>query len=349
MKYKHDIFLSYNNADKDWTEQLASSIESDNDGRRLKVFFDRWDIIPGSSIPNELEDALSTSRFVGLIITQEFLKSKWTDFERTMAIYRDPNASERLIIPILRENCRVPLSIARLNYIDFTDDYIYNKSLNVLISLLRDKPMPRYTNLSQEQIVEREDYENFNKLINVFRRPAFEIPCILELYLKELCGAIDDIQAAIRTGATYSRTGNLLLQVPTIYDFKTEKFVTVLKEIPKLLVEVKKHTIELIEFFERFYPKNDETTFLPARALYDMLTGKIKTQSDLINNIKYTLSKMDLIDLKRNEILVILNSLIVTPINIFEEIELSSKEVNLKRYGLTEQISSLLDRNNIKL
>jgi hypothetical protein len=58
-----DLFLSHNGADKPWTEHLAVAIEGDRSGPPLKVFFDKWNILPGSDVPIELEEGLQNSKY----------------------------------------------------------------------------------------------------------------------------------------------------------------------------------------------------------------------------------------------------------------------------------------------
>jgi hypothetical protein len=66
--YEYDIFLSHNKIDEEWTGRLAARLEQEEyDGRKLRVFFSPWHIIPGQSIIQETEQALIKSRKVGLV------------------------------------------------------------------------------------------------------------------------------------------------------------------------------------------------------------------------------------------------------------------------------------------
>ena len=148
--YKNDIFLSHNSVDKEWVEKLARDIESDTNGKPLKVFFDKWDLHPGSDIPSNLSLELQSSRYVGLVMSPEAFTSHWVSMELSMALYSDPGAQKRVLIPLLRRNCdNVPLSIKRLSRIDFIDDSKYDKSLQTLIAFLRDRSLSRGTNTNR--------------------------------------------------------------------------------------------------------------------------------------------------------------------------------------------------------
>jgi len=145
-----DLFLSHNRADKRWTERLAGAIEMDRRGRPLKVFFDKWDIPPGGDIPAELEAGLQNCRHVGLVLTPEALLSDWVALERSTAIYRDPGARRRSLIPLLRRDCKMPDMLARLKYIDFRREADFSASLVDLTDLLRGHPARR--NVSADEI-----------------------------------------------------------------------------------------------------------------------------------------------------------------------------------------------------
>src|SRR5437016_1876551 len=116
MQQSIDLFLSHKNADKPWTEQLTAAIEADRSGPPLKAFFDKWDIPPGGDFPAESEECQQNSRYVGLVLSPESLSSVWVTLERSTAIYRDPRARQRSLIPLLRRTCDIPDMLARLSY-----------------------------------------------------------------------------------------------------------------------------------------------------------------------------------------------------------------------------------------
>lgn len=138
-----DLFLSHNNADKPWTERLATAVEADRSGPPLKVFFDKWDIPHGGDIPAELEEGLRNSRYVGLVLSPESLSSDWVTLERSTAIHRDPRARQRSLIPLLRRTCDMPDMLARLKYIDFRREQDFDAGLAALVGILRGRPAQR--------------------------------------------------------------------------------------------------------------------------------------------------------------------------------------------------------------
>lgn len=136
----HDIFISYNTADTEFAERLVKTIEQvEYHGRNLRCFFAPWDIEPGESILLKIEKALSGSRFIGIIMSPEWLKSDWTTLERVVPVHDDPAGVKGRIIPILRRNCTIPPTIRILKWLDFRTESNFHREVRKLISRMVGK------------------------------------------------------------------------------------------------------------------------------------------------------------------------------------------------------------------
>src|SRR5438132_8989177 len=101
-----DLFLCYNKADNDWTYTLAERIEAETiDGltssRKLSVFFAEWDVDYGENIINRINAALPRARYFAPVMSPEFFKSGWTNFEWTDVVAEDPAGVKKKLIPLL--------------------------------------------------------------------------------------------------------------------------------------------------------------------------------------------------------------------------------------------------------
>src|SRR5947208_844136 len=101
---EHDVFLSHTGVDKDWVRTLGErleqeGIEDSKESRRIRVFFDEWDVDYGENIVNRLNDGLVRSRYLAAILSPEFLESNWANQEWTHWFMDDPKASS--LIPVL--------------------------------------------------------------------------------------------------------------------------------------------------------------------------------------------------------------------------------------------------------
>ena len=59
-EYLHDAFLSHNSQEKDAVEAIAKRLESlpEKDGKKLKVWLDKWDLKAGESSVDGIEKAM---------------------------------------------------------------------------------------------------------------------------------------------------------------------------------------------------------------------------------------------------------------------------------------------------
>jgi hypothetical protein len=111
----HKAFLSYQSADKQFVEVLGTCLRSNG----VDVFFDKWDIPGGGSIPGEIEVALSEDELFIYVLSPASTESKWVEAEYHAFLYRKLNEHSLRIIPVLRKDCIRPAFIAPLKYIDF--------------------------------------------------------------------------------------------------------------------------------------------------------------------------------------------------------------------------------------
>ena len=112
----YDVFLSYNQADKDSVRKLAEAWRQ----LGLKVFFAEGSLEPGTDIKPEVEQGIRSSRRVVVFITANSVKSRWVAFEATLATAYE----EQVVIPVLLEPIPRqdwPVSLESRNPIDLAD------------------------------------------------------------------------------------------------------------------------------------------------------------------------------------------------------------------------------------
>ncbi|HWS17279.1 MAG TPA: toll/interleukin-1 receptor domain-containing protein, partial [Candidatus Elarobacter sp.] len=116
-RFKFDVFLSHNRAQKDWTRELAIRLRTAG----FKVWFDEWALRGGEVGSIGMERGLEESRHAALVLSPEFIASEWTDYETQIALLLSPANRDRKLIPILHTKCNLPPRISRLNWINFSD------------------------------------------------------------------------------------------------------------------------------------------------------------------------------------------------------------------------------------
>jgi hypothetical protein len=86
------------------------------------IVLDATDFVAGATGIGEMERAVIDSRRVLLVLTPEYLASRWGTFENLMAQTLDPDARDRKMIPVLLKDCSLPLRLRMLHYRDLRED-----------------------------------------------------------------------------------------------------------------------------------------------------------------------------------------------------------------------------------
>jgi hypothetical protein len=109
-----DFFISHNRAEKAWVRKLVGEFEQ----RGVKYFFDEQSISFGEDIVSAITTALHSAKHVILVLSRASVHSRWVELEWATTVNEDPDAQARRLIPILLEECEIPIVIRRLKYLD---------------------------------------------------------------------------------------------------------------------------------------------------------------------------------------------------------------------------------------
>jgi hypothetical protein len=140
--YEYDVFISYSTQDKAWVrEELLRRLEDAG----LKCCIDYRDFRIGAPAISELERASTTSRKTLMVLTPNYLESKWTGFERYLPQTPDPLNEELRLIPLLKETCELPRSIGYLTYLNFAESDDLNFAWTQLLTALGKPPAATLT------------------------------------------------------------------------------------------------------------------------------------------------------------------------------------------------------------
>lgn len=175
---KPHLFLSHSSIDKPFVYRLAEDLNI----CQIDIWFDDFELKVGDSLIDKLSTAIEDARFIGLILSNAFLKSKWASNELKQALSREIREARSIILPIVIEKVPIPPFIEDKIYLDFSKDYY--SALSNLAGMLHNlnvralkegvnkiKPgklsdcinVLRYAGLEPYTIV---DKEVFNELVN---------------------------------------------------------------------------------------------------------------------------------------------------------------------------------------
>jgi hypothetical protein len=142
------IFISYSHKDKNFVDNLALILVD----KRIKVFIDRWELKLGDSITNKIQDAISDASYLMVVLSKNSVESDWCKREITTALMLELEKKRVVLLPILLEDCEIPLFLRDKYYADFRNSFEDGLS-TVLESLskMNNDAAGRVTNLNEPE------------------------------------------------------------------------------------------------------------------------------------------------------------------------------------------------------
>lgn len=113
-----DIFISYADADAEWTRTwLLPQLEAQG----LQVNSAN-ELLAGGARIEQIAQKAESSKHTLLVLSPDWVANQWETFTGLVARSTDPVGRQRKTIPLLRRRCEPPRSIARLIHADFTSE-----------------------------------------------------------------------------------------------------------------------------------------------------------------------------------------------------------------------------------
>ena len=119
-------FVSYSRKDSGFVKKLVNDLKAGG----ASVWFDQVDIQPGTGWDTAVQHALNECPQMLLVLSPTSAASANVLDEISVAL-----RTNKTILPILHEDCEIPIRVSRLQYIDFRKDYA--AALEQLLEQLR--------------------------------------------------------------------------------------------------------------------------------------------------------------------------------------------------------------------
>lgn len=115
--YMKDFFISYTGNDRAWAEWIAWILEDAG----FTVVIQAWDFKAGQDFVQRMEEALSQTRKLIAVLSQDYFDAKYTNAEWRAAFAADPSGGERRLLPIRVKECQLPHLLASRIYVDLVN------------------------------------------------------------------------------------------------------------------------------------------------------------------------------------------------------------------------------------
>ncbi len=113
------VFISYSSKDSAFVDRLSIELVK----KRIRVWLDKWEMQPGDSLIDKIQNGLSDSSLLLVVLSQNSIASEWCHKELNSGLMRELNEKKVIVIPILLDECKVPLFLQEKLYADFRKDF----------------------------------------------------------------------------------------------------------------------------------------------------------------------------------------------------------------------------------
>lgn len=96
----HDLFICHASEDKD---DLARPLSEALRQRGLKVWYDEFEMYPGRSLRQSVDEGLAQSRYAVVIVSEHFFQKNWPQWELNGLVQRHLTSDRPFMIPIWHE------------------------------------------------------------------------------------------------------------------------------------------------------------------------------------------------------------------------------------------------------
>lgn len=121
------IFISYSHKDKRFVDKFAAQLVA----HKAKVWLDRWELHVGDSLIIKVQDAISGSSALLVILSKESVQSEWCKKELSAGLVRELEEKRIVVLPVLIEDCDIPMFLRDKLYADFR--YSFDDGLQITL------------------------------------------------------------------------------------------------------------------------------------------------------------------------------------------------------------------------
>ena len=113
------VFISYSHSDSEFVDKLASQLVLN----RTYVWIDRWELAVGDSLIRRIEESIQQASALLVVLSKASVLSEWCRKELSAGLVRELEEKRVLVLPVLLEDCVVPLFLRDKVYADFRLDF----------------------------------------------------------------------------------------------------------------------------------------------------------------------------------------------------------------------------------
>lgn len=124
------IFISYSHRDSEFATLLAAQLVK----HKAKVWIDQWELHVGNSIIDRIQHAIQGAGALLVVLSKFSVESEWCKKELSSGLLRELEEKRVVVLPVLIEDCDIPLFLRGKLYADFRTDF--DKGLRAVLEAI---------------------------------------------------------------------------------------------------------------------------------------------------------------------------------------------------------------------
>lgn len=113
------LFISYSHHDREFVDRLAAQLAASG----VHIWFDRVELQVGDNLVDRVQKAISEARLLAVVLSKSSVESAWCKRELGGALMRELEEKRVVVLPLLIEDCEVPVFLKEKLYADFRGDF----------------------------------------------------------------------------------------------------------------------------------------------------------------------------------------------------------------------------------
>lgn len=113
------IFISYSHENKEFVDQFGAQLALHG----ARVWIDRWELSVGDSLIDKVQSAIQGSDALIIVLSKASVESEWCKKELSSGLIRELEEKRVVVLPVLIEECKIPLFLRDKMYADFRKNY----------------------------------------------------------------------------------------------------------------------------------------------------------------------------------------------------------------------------------
>lgn len=113
------VFISYSHDDLTFVSKLAAQLVAS----RVHIWFDRVELKVGDRLMDRIQSAITEADFLAIVLSKNSIQSEWCKRELGGALMRELEEKRVVVLPLLIEDCEIPVFLKEKLYADFRKDF----------------------------------------------------------------------------------------------------------------------------------------------------------------------------------------------------------------------------------